>query len=108
MKDLLKNQYKNVILVISYIVVATTVYTVCADCVFERWYIDLITAIFMISIGIVIGYFYIKSEEVTRLKKLEEDKNSSLDENNNETKEVVEIIDSNNEKNIDNKNENEA
>ena len=87
MKELLKNQYKNVILVICYIIVATVVYTVCADCIFDLWFIDVITAILMVALGITIGYFYIKSEEATRLKKLEEAKEK--DSLENEPKEEI-------------------
>lgn len=87
MKELLKNQYKNVILVICYIIVATVVYTVCADCIFDLWFIDVITAILMVALGVTIGYFYIKSEEATRLKKLEEAKEK--DSLENEPKEEI-------------------
>ena len=72
MKELLKNQYKNVILVCCYIIVSTVVYTVSADCLWDLWFIDLIVGVLVVALGCYIGYKFLKSEEENRLKKLEE------------------------------------
>ena len=80
MKELLKNQYKNVILVCCYIVVTTLVYTVSADCLWSIWWLDVIVGLLIAALGCYVGYRYIKSEEQIRIKKLEE---------NNKVQEVV-------------------
>ena len=71
MKELLKNQYKNVILVCCYIIISTLVYTVSADCLWEIWWIDVIVGILIAALGCYIVYKFIKSEEAERVKKLE-------------------------------------
>jgi membrane protein implicated in regulation of membrane protease activity len=71
MKELLKNQYKNVILVCCYIIISTLVYTVSADCLWDIWWIDVIVGILIAVLGCYIGYKFIKSEEAERVKKLE-------------------------------------
>ena len=71
MKELFKNQYKNVILVCCYIIVSTLVYTVSAECLWEIWWIDVIVGILVAALGCYIGYKFIRSEEAERIKKLE-------------------------------------
>ena len=83
MKELLKNQYKNVILVCCYIIISTLVYTVSADCLWDIWWIDEIVGILIAALGCYIGYKFIKSEEAERIKKLE------AVEENNKVEEVV-------------------
>ena len=77
MKELLKNQYKNVILVCCYIIISTLVYTVSADCLWDIWWIDVIVGILIAALGCYIGYKFIKSEEAERVKKLEAAKESN-------------------------------
>ena len=89
MKELFKNQYKNFILVFSYIFVGTLVYVVSADCLWDLWYLDLITGLIVVAIGCFIGYKYIKGEEANRIKKLEEAKNLEEKDNSN-TSNIVE------------------
>lgn len=84
--ELFKNQYKNFILVFCYIVVATVVYVVSAECLWELWYIDVTVGIVVVGIGVFIGYKYIKSEEEARLKKLSQ---------NNEEAKKEEIVGAN-------------
>lgn len=106
MKELLKNQYKNVILVCCYIIITTLVYTVSADCIFDIWYIDVIVGILVAALGVYIGYKYIKSEEDNRIKKLAEQENTVKEENVvEETKENEESANENDEIVEDNKNE---
>lgn len=62
MKDLWKKQYKNILLVLGYIVVACIVYGVWVHSVWKLWYVDFIVILAILAIGITIGYFYIKSE----------------------------------------------
>lgn len=73
MKELIKNQYKNLILVLCYMTISTLVYVVAAECIWEIWWLDVIVGLIVIGIGIYIGYRYIKSEEEARIKKLEKE-----------------------------------
>lgn len=97
MKELLKNQYKNVILVCCYIVVTTLVYTVSADCLWSIWWLDVIVGLLIAALGCYVGYRYIKSEEQIRLKKLEEENNK-----------VQEVVSEPSEGEIEEKNSNET
>ena len=62
MKDLFHKQYKNIFLVLGYIIIAILVYGYWMHVEFDTWYITLIAIIAVIAIGSVIGYFYIKNE----------------------------------------------
>ena len=89
MKELIKNQYKNLILVLCYMTISTLVYVVAAECIWEIWWLDVIVGLIVIGIGIYIGYRYIKSEEEARIKKLEKENEANkatsdiVEENNN-------------------------
>lgn len=62
MKALFKSQYKNIILVPVYILIASIVYGIWFHSLWGLWYVTLITILTIIIIGVTIGYFYIKSE----------------------------------------------
>ncbi len=62
MKELWKKQYKSILLVIGYIIVAATVYGVWVEALWNLWYVDLLVILAIIALGVTIGYFYIKSE----------------------------------------------
>ncbi len=61
MKDIIKSNYKDILLVIGYIIVAEMIYVVLANYLWAKWYINLIVAIIILGIGIVIGFYYVKS-----------------------------------------------
>lgn len=61
MKEFIKKYYKDLLLVIAYTGVALAVYIVWFESMWHLWYVDLITAIVILGIGAVIGYFYMKS-----------------------------------------------
>lgn len=96
MKELIKNQYKNLILVLCYMTISTLVYVVAAECIWEIWWLDVIVGLIVIGIGIYIGYRYIKSEEEARIKKLEKEAIANeaasdvVEENNNAESEIKE------------------
>lgn len=79
-KDLIKKQWKNLIIVFFYILFASLVYGIWFDSLWHKWYIDFITVLVIVIIGCVIGYFYIKSE----LKKDETFLDKKVEEKNNE------------------------
>lgn len=70
MKEILKKQYKNVILVIGYIAATMAVYVVLVHnlCGY-KWYLDLITAFGVLVLGLICGYFYIKAEYKSMIEK---------------------------------------
>ena len=96
MKELIKNQYKNLILVLCYMTISTLVYVVAAECIWEIWWLDVIVGLIVIGIGIYIGYRYIKSEEEARIKKLEKENEANeatsgiVEENNNAESKIKE------------------
>ncbi len=61
MKEFIKKYYKDLLLVIAYTGVALAVYIVWFESLWHLWYVDLITAIVILGVGVVIGYFYMKS-----------------------------------------------
>lgn len=62
LKDILKNQWKNCILVLAYIAIALVVYITLAVTVIKLWYVTLIISVAIVAIGLTIGILYIKSE----------------------------------------------
>lgn len=92
MKELWKNEYKNILLVIAYTIVALVVYCVWFQSIWHRWYITLLTGFVVAILGCVVGYFYIKSDIKAKIKnnEIKEEKNQSVEEekteNNNEEK----------------------
>ena len=62
MKEFIKEQYKNILLVIGYISVALAVYITLSNSLGWPWWAALLISLGIISIGVVMGYFYIKGE----------------------------------------------
>lgn len=62
LKDLIKKQYKNLILISVYIISAALVYGIWFNSMWHLWYVNLITVVVIVAIGCVIGYFYLKLE----------------------------------------------
>lgn len=61
MKKLLKNQYKDILLVLVYIIAAVAVYVMIANLIWGIWYVSLLIGVVISIIGAIIGYIYIKS-----------------------------------------------
>ena len=59
----IKNNYKNLLIVLVYITLANIVYISLAHILWNRWYLDLLIGLIITGIGAVIGYFYLKGEE---------------------------------------------
>lgn len=82
MKKLFLNHWKELIIIVSYVVVGCLAYCVWFNSLWHKWYINLITAVVIIIIGAVIGFFYIQSVDRDRehnnaLKAKEEESNLS-------------------------------
>ncbi len=82
MKEILKKQYKNVILVIGYIAATMAVYVVLVHnlCGY-KWYLDLITAFGVLILGLICGYFYIKAEYKAMIEKENKLKEENIEKN---------------------------
>ncbi|RIA78118.1 hypothetical protein EI71_00430 [Anaeroplasma bactoclasticum] len=78
MKMLLKNHWKELAIVFVYILVACLAYGVWFNSLWHKWYINLITILVIIAIGVVIGFFYIKGMDKEKAK--EEQKEPSIEE----------------------------
>lgn len=86
MKEFIKREYKNLILVFAYIVIANLAYIIWFQDLWGLWYIDLITAIVITALGVLLGYFYIKSEEKKKLEVVDaKDYVEQKEESSNET-----------------------
>ena len=68
--DYIKKNWKNLILVLVYIVIASLVYGLWFDSLWHLWFVNLIIIIVIVIIGLIIGYFYIKGEN----NKIEDEK----------------------------------
>ena len=77
MKKLLKNHWKELAIVFVYILVACLAYGVWFNSLWHKWYINLITIIVIIAIGVVIGFFYIKGMDKEKAK---EEENKAIEE----------------------------
>lgn len=62
-KEFFKRQYKNLILVAMYLIMANVVYIVWFNDLWHLWYVDVITFLAITALGLFIGYKYILSEE---------------------------------------------
>ncbi len=72
MKEFIKKYYKNLILVIIYLVLANLVYVILANEIWHRWYLDIIVGLVVSGFGIYLGFLYIRSEIRAEEKKNKE------------------------------------
>ena len=61
MKELWLKYHKSFLLVFGYIVVASVVYGVWFHALFKLWYVDFLVILFIVIVGVICGYFYIRS-----------------------------------------------
>lgn len=77
MKKLIENHWKELAIVFVYILVACLAYGVWFNSLWHKWYINLITILVIIAIGVVIGFFYIKGMDKEKAK---EEENKAIEE----------------------------
>ena len=94
MKSFLRRYYKEVILIFFYIAIAVAAYICWFDAMWHLWYVDLITALVIVVVGVTIGFLYIKGIEKDEEKKKVEPK----EENKEPEIEAVELKEVNEEK----------
>lgn len=82
MKKLFVNHWKELAIVCVYITVGSLAYGVWFNHLWHKWYINLITVIVIIAIGVVIGFFYIRGMDKEKLEKKNKIEESSGVENN--------------------------
>ena len=63
MKEFVKRQYKNLILVAVYLILANLIYIIWFNDLWHLWYVDLITGLVITGLGGYIGYRYLMSED---------------------------------------------
>lgn len=69
--EMFKKEYKASLLVLGYIAVAELVYITLLLKTTGKWYFALIAGVAILVVGIIIGYFYVKSEYNAHSKKEE-------------------------------------
>jgi len=62
MKDVLKKEYKAIILVAAYILIAELVYITISVIFLKQWYFHVLIGFGVLAIGLLIGFFYVISE----------------------------------------------
>lgn len=92
MKEFIKKYYKDLLLVVGYTGVAIAVYVVWFESMWHLWYVDFITAILILGLGALIGYFYMKSVVAEANKKVIKEE-PKVEEATTEAEEVVEAKD---------------
>ena len=78
MKDIVKKYWKILLLAFAYTFIAITIYVMWFNSLWKLWFVDVIAAVVITTIGIVMTYFYIKSKlikdkEAEELLKHEDD-----------------------------------
>lgn len=71
MLEHIKNNYINICVAIVYTTIASLVYGIWSYSAWHLWYVTFIIVIFIVGIGFVIGYFWIRSEIKKNLPKEE-------------------------------------
>ena len=79
--NMIKKEYKASFLVLAYIAMAELVYITLMVNVVGKWYLTVLVALAIIIVGVIIGFFYIKSEY---------NKHLELENKKEETAQVVE------------------
>lgn len=62
MKNILKKYLNTFLLATAYTAIAIVIYVMWFDYLWHLWFVDLITALIITTIGVVITHFYIKSK----------------------------------------------
>ena len=83
MKDFLKRYYKELILIFFYIAIACAAYICGFDSMWHLWYVDLVTGLAILALGVTVGFIYISSLEKENKKKEEKVTEEANKEDNN-------------------------
>ena len=90
LENFVKKYFKHILMVAIYTILFLIIYIVWFESLWHLWYVDVITAIVILGLGITIGYFYLKGvvKETEEKEKLEA-QNETV-EKIEENKEVIE------------------
>lgn len=90
MENFVKKYFKHILMVAIYTILFLIIYIIWFESLWHLWYVDVITAIVILGLGITIGYFYLKGI----VKETEEKEN--LEAQNNEIKEETTVVETTN------------
>ena len=89
--NMIKKEYKASLLVLAYIAMAELVYITLMVNVVGKWYLTVLVAFPIIIVGVIIGFFYIKSEYNKHLElENKKEETAQVVENNIDENKVVE------------------
>lgn len=74
MLEIFKRNYLNILIAFFYTIIATLVYGIWSYSAWHLWYVTFIIVLAILIVGIIIGYFWIKSENAKILEKTVIDK----------------------------------
>lgn len=74
MKEIVKNHYKTISLVLGYMLAGILIYGYLFNELFHLWYVTFTVILVIIALGLIGGYLYVKSE-------INEQKKANLVEN---------------------------
>lgn len=74
---IIKLEYKAILLVLAYVIIAEIIYITLMVNLVNNWFFTLLVALAILALGVIIGFFYVKSEYENHLKK---DNRRTLDE----------------------------
>ena len=85
MLDFIKKNLKDLLLVTVYTVLGIVIYVIWFESLWHLWFVDVITGLVILGIGITIGYFYIKGQIKEREEKEKKDNPEVIENKAEET-----------------------
>ena len=80
MIDFIKKHFTKLLLVVVYTTLALVIYIVWFNSLWHLWYVDVITGVVILGLGIFLGYDYIKGEIKEEQEKLKKEEAKSIEE----------------------------
>ena len=80
MIDFIKKHFTKLLLVVVYTTLALVIYIVWFNSLWHLWYVDVITGVVILGLGIFLGYDYIKGEIKEEQEKLKKEEGKPIEE----------------------------
>ena len=80
MIDFIKKHFTKLLLVVVYTTLALVIYIVWFNSLWHLWYVDVITGVVILGLGIFLGYDYIKGEIKEEQEKLKKEEAKPIEE----------------------------